>query len=220
MKAIIYTRVSHTTGSTSRQVSELWEVEGYEVKKIFRESISGYTRSIEERPELNDALKYAEENEIEAIMVHEISRLGRRTSEVLTLLDDLKRKGIKVYVKSLGILINGNGATEAVNKLIVTLMADLARMESEQMSYRIKSGLQERKRQGLSIGRQLGTQESREKFLQKHSNVVKYLKKGESIRWIGTQLKLSPTTVQKVKRFLWRVSRSYLLFSLTFHKLD
>ena len=64
MKAIIYTRVSHTTGSTSRQVSELREVEGYEVKKIFRESISGYTRSIEERPELNDALKYAEENRL------------------------------------------------------------------------------------------------------------------------------------------------------------
>jgi DNA invertase Pin-like site-specific DNA recombinase len=199
MKAIIYSRVSHQTGSTDRQVNELRDVEGYQIQKTFKESISGYTRSIEERPELTKALKYVDDNSIEVIMVHEISRLGRRTSEVLTLLDTLKSKGIKVYVKSLGILINGNGATEAINKLIITLMADLARMESEQMSYRIKSGLQERKRKGLTIGRQYGTKESKEKFLQKHTKVVRYIEKGESIRWISTQLKMSPTTVQKVK---------------------
>jgi DNA invertase Pin-like site-specific DNA recombinase len=67
--------------------------------------------------------------------------------------------------------------------------------ESEQLSYRIKSGLQERKRKGLQIGRQFGTEESREKFLAKHKIVVNYLKQGESIRWIAT----TPTTVQKVK---------------------
>jgi DNA invertase Pin-like site-specific DNA recombinase len=199
MKAIIYSRVSHQTGSTDRQINELRDVEGYQIQKTFKESISGYTRSIDERPELTKALKYVDDNSIEVIMVHEISRLGRRTSEVLTLLDTLKSKGIKVYVKSLGILINGNGATEAINKLIITLMADLARMESEQMSYRIKSGLQERKRKGLTIGRQFGTKESEERFLQKHAKVVKYIKKGESIRWISTQLKMSPTTVQRVK---------------------
>ena len=135
-------------------------------------------------------------------MVHEVSRLGRRTSEVLTLIDELKAEGIQVYIKSLDFLINGNGATEAINKLIVTLLADLSRMESEQLSYRIKSGLQERKRQGKSIGRQLGTVEAKEKFLSKHKKVISYLEKGESIRWIATKLKLSPTTVQKVKSVL------------------
>ena len=199
MKAIIYSRISHVSGSTSRQVNELMEIGGYEVKKTFKETISGYTKSIEERPELSKALKYVYDNKIEVIMVHEISRLGRRTAEVLTLLESLKSKGIKVYVKSLDILINGNGATEAINKLIITLMADLSRMESEQMSYRIKSGLQERKRQGLAIGRQYGTSESSANFLQKHTRVVKYLNKGESIRWIANQLSMSPTTVQKVK---------------------
>ena len=199
MKAVIYSRVSHQSGSTDRQVNELKQVKGYQVVKTFKESISGYTRSIEDRPELTRALDYVEKHSIDVIMVHEISRLGRRTSEVLSLLDKLKGKGIKVYVKSLGILINDNGPMEAINKLIITLMADLARMESEQMSYRIKSGLQERKRKGLTIGRKLGSKESRERFLSKHSKVIRYLERGESIRWIATQLKVSPTTVQKVK---------------------
>ena len=81
-------------------------------------------------------------------------------------------------------------------------MADLARMESEQMSYRIKSGIEERKRKGLKIGRQYNTVESKEDFLKKHRKVIKYLNDGESIRWISNQLKMSPTTVQKVKNVI------------------
>ena len=202
MKAIIYSRISHVSGSTSRQVNELLAIEGYEVKKTFKETISGYTKSIDERPELKKALEYVDKNNIEVIMVHEISRLGRRTSEVLTLLDTLKSKGIKVYVKSLGILINGNGATEAINKLIITLMADLARMESETMSFRIKSGLSERKRKGFAIGRKSGTNEANDVFLNKllSKKIIKQIEKGESIRYIATKLKTSPTTVQKVKK--------------------
>lgn len=202
MKAIIYSRVSSQSNgqSNSRQINELRGVKGYQIKKVFQESISGYTKSIDERPELQKALEYIQQENIDAIMIHEISRLGRRTSEVLTLLDQLKSKGVKVYVKSLDLLLNNNGTLESVNRLVVTLLTDLARMESETISYRVKSGLQERKRNGYSIGRQLGSTESTNKFISKHKSVVRYLERGESIRWIATKLKMSPTTVQKVKR--------------------
>ena len=167
--------------------------------KVFTESISGFTRSAQERPELQNAITYAKENDIEAILVHEISRLGRRTTEVLLLLEDLKSFGIKVYVKSLGMLINEPSASEPINKLLVTLMTDIARMESEQMSYRIKSGLDERRRNGYAIGRRFGSVESPDDFLTKYKKVITYLNNGESIRWIATKMRISPTTVQKVK---------------------
>lgn len=200
MKAVIYSRVSKTSQSTQRQVNDLFTVNGFEIIKVFTESISGFTKSAEERPELQKAINYVKENNIEVLLVHEISRLGRRTTEVLALLDDLKSCGIKVYVKSLDMLINANGSAEPLNKFLVTIMTDIARMESEQMSYRIKSGLVERKRKGYSIGRRYGSNESTETFLSKHSRVITYLNKGESIRWIATKFKMSPTTVNKVKR--------------------
>jgi len=199
MKAIIYSRVSKSTQSTQRQVSDLNEIKGFNVVKVFTESISGYTRSAQERPELQNAITFAKENDIETILVHEISRLGRRTTEVLLLLEDLKSSGIKVYVKSLGMLINEPGASEPINKLLVTLMTDIARMESEQMSYRIKSGLDERRRNGYAIGRKYGSVEPPDAFLTKYKKVVTYLNNGESIRWIATKMRISPTTVQKVK---------------------
>lgn len=199
MQGIIYSRVSTNRQSTSRQVNEMMDIEGIEIKKVFNESISGYTKSIRERPILQNAIEYAVKNGIEIICVSEISRLGRKTGEVLSLIEDLKGKNIKIFVKSLGLTLNQNGASEPVNKLIVTLLADLARMESEQLSYRIKSGLENRKRQGMAIGRKYGSIESDSKFLNKHSRVVGYLKDGESVRWIATKLKMSPTTIQKVR---------------------
>ncbi len=199
IQAIIYTRTSTIRQSSDRQINELKSVEGFKVIKTFTESISGFTKSVSERPKLQSAIKYMLDNDIKCLMVHEISRLGRKTAEVLTLIEELKQKGIKIYIKSLDMLINGNGATEAINKLVVTLLADLARMESETMSYRIKSGLSERKRKGYAIGRKFGSSESKEKFLQKHKSIIKQLEKGESIRYIANKLSMSPTTVQKVK---------------------
>lgn len=202
MKAIIYTRVSKTTQSTQRQVSDLSEISGYDVDRVFSESISGFTRSAYERPELQKAIKYAKEHDIEVILIHEISRIGRRTSEVLTIIEDLKKHDIKLYVKSLDLLVNGADAKEGQNQFLLTLMLDIARMESEQMSYRIKSGLEQRKKNGYAIGRRYGSAESEEAFLAKHKKVVRYLNNGESVRWVATKMSMSPTTVQKVRNCL------------------
>jgi DNA invertase Pin-like site-specific DNA recombinase len=128
VQAVIYTRTSTTRQSSDRQVNELKSVGGYKVVKTFTESVSGFTKSVNERPKLQSAIKYMMDNDIKVLMVHEISRLGRKTAEVLTLIEDLKQYGIKIYIKSLDMVINGNGATEAINKLVVTLLADLARM--------------------------------------------------------------------------------------------
>lgn len=201
MQAIVYSRVSKkSVQSPQRQVNDLLEIDRFNVTKVFTESISGFTKSATERPELVKAIQYAKNNGVEVILVHEISRLGRRTTEVLTLLEELKASGIKVYVKSLDMLINESGQAESMNKFLITLMADIARMESETMSYRIKSGLEERRRNGYSVGRKFGSIETPEKFLSKHKKVTAYLNNGESIRWIATKLKMSPTTVMKVKQ--------------------
>ena len=201
MKSLIYSRVSTKEQSTDRQVQELKALKQFEAVAIFREKISGFSKSAKERPVLQRAITYAESEKINCILVHEISRLGRNTLDVLNLLEELKKKKIQVYIRNLGITVNTNNPQDEIfSKLIITLMADLARLESEQMSCRIKSGIRARKAKGLSTGRKVDSKESPEKFLAKHKDIQKYISRGYSSREIQRICKCSPNTIQKVKK--------------------
>lgn len=203
MKSIIYSRVSSKDQSTTRQVNDMKKVPGFEIAKTFSEKLSGFSKRLDERPILQRALNYTDSNKIDCIMVSEISRLGRNTHEVLGLIEELKNKGVAIYIHNIGTTINHEGSTnEIFTKLIVTIMADLARLESEQMSYRIKSGIRSRKSKGLATGRKVGTKETKERFLAKHQDIQKYLSKGYSSREIQKLCKCSPNTVKKVKDLL------------------
>ncbi|MCR9251714.1 MAG: hypothetical protein NXI20_14915, partial [bacterium] len=103
----------------------------------------------------------------------------------------------------LGCTIGAFGVKEeAFTKLIVTIMSDLARLESDQMSNRIKSGIKARKAKGLTTGRKVGSRETKEKFLAKHTDIQKYIKKGYSSREIQKICMCGPGTIQKVKSFM------------------
>lgn len=203
-KAIAYTRVSTSVQSTLRQATELKNVQGYDVIKVYKEKISGYSKSITERKELQNAIEHVRTDQnIDVIMISEISRLGRNTNEVLSLIEELEKEEIPLYIHNLGCTIGGVDAKEhAFTKLIVTIMADLARLESDQLSARIKSGIKSRKERGLSTGRKTGSKETNEKFLSKHTDIQKYLNKGFSSREIQRQCKCGPGTIQKVKRLI------------------
>lgn len=203
MTAAIYTRVSTQDQSTSRQVNDLKKVEGFDVVKVFSEKISGFSKKMEERKQLQAMLGFVEKNNTEAIMVHEISRLGRNTHETLTLLKQLEEKGIKLYIHNLNITLNAGKATDDIfSKLIVTIVSDLARLESEQLSSRIKSGIEERKRNGLTTGRLKGSVESKKKFLAKHKDIQKYLRNGMSYAEIKKLCSCGMSTISKVKEYL------------------
>jgi len=200
MEAIIYTRVSSKDQSTQRQLNDMKSLQGYKIAKVFSEKISAFSKSASQRPELQKALSYAAKNNIDCIMISEVSRLGRNTVEVLNLIENLKQKNTAVYIHNLGTTINTSDQSgEIFTKLIVTIMADLARLESEQLSYRIKSGIRSRKSKGLTTGRKVGSKESIEKFMSKHQDIVKYLSKGYSSREIQRLCKCSPNTIKKVK---------------------
>lgn len=203
MTAAIYTRVSTKDQSTSRQVNDLKKVDGFDVVKVFSEKISGFSKKMEERKQLQAMLKFVDENNVDAIMIHEISRLGRNTHETLTLLKKLEEKGIRLYIHNLNITLYAGQATDDIfSKLIVTIVSDLARLESEQLSERIKSGIRERKRKGLNTGRKVGTSETREKFLAKHKDIQKYLTSGMSYTEIKKLCGCGFSTISKVKEHL------------------
>ncbi|MBK6265687.1 recombinase family protein [Marivirga sp. S37H4] len=97
------------------------------------------------------------------------------SEKVSNLIEYLKTTGVALYIHNIGATINTNNETgEIFTKLIVTIMADLARLENEQMSYRIKSGIRSRKAKGFTTGRKIGSKETYENFLAKHEDIIKF----------------------------------------------
>lgn len=203
MKSVIYTRVSKDEQTTHQQVNDLKKVEGFDVVKIFSENISGFTKAIEERKGLQAMLEYVDRNNIECILISEISRLGRNTHETLTLIKELEQNNVCLYIHNLRITLGADSERDKlVNTLIITILTDMARLESENLSYRIKSGIRNRKAKGLHVGRKVESFESKEKFLAKHKKVIKYLNEGLSYNEIQKITRAAPATISKVKKAL------------------
>ena len=75
-----------------------------------------------------------------------------------------------------------NGKRNPAAGIMLALLAEMARSETETMRERIQSGLAEARRKGIKLGRPTGSRLARENFLRKHRDILRQLKAGQSIR--------------------------------------
>lgn len=141
-RAFGYARVSTGGQDAARQVTELREAG---CDEVFTDTASG-TRSAVDRPGLADLLSRLRKGD--RLMVVELSRLGRRTKDVLALVEDLDAKGVGLVIQNLGV----DTATPS-GRMVLSVVAAIAQMEQEDLSRRTKSGLAEARRQGRVGGR-------------------------------------------------------------------
>ena len=102
--AIIFSRCSSSGAlearqDTTRQVEDLQRyatTNHLTIIKIFQEHISG-GKANKDRPILQEALSFCQENSIDIILVSELSRLGRRCDEILETIKFLKDHHINCY---------------------------------------------------------------------------------------------------------------------------
>lgn len=85
---------------------------------------------------------------------------------------------------------------------MLALLAEMARNESETLRERIKSGLALARKRGVLLGRRKGTTLSREQLLEKHRDIVRQLRSGQSVRNTAKIVSKGISTVQRVKTTL------------------
>ena len=85
----------------------------------------------------------------DTLIVYHVSRLGRKTSEVLETVELLQEKGVSVFVDQL----QGIDITSGVGKLLFTMLSGLAELEREQMLERQRIGINRAKEEGKYKGR-------------------------------------------------------------------
>lgn len=201
----ILVRVSTAKQETQRQVSELSEYaakKGYEVVEICRESVSGAAIE-EQRDGLMRALQLAESGQIKKVLVHEVSRLARKNSIAHKFVERLGEFGVSLYWHQQGIeTLLENGKRNPAAAIMFALLSEMARSERETIVERIRSGLEEARRKGRTLGRPKGSCLGRTDFIKKHSDILKLLKAGHSVRNTAKIAGKGFSTVQRVKQAL------------------
>lgn len=137
---------------------------------------------------------------IRKVLVHEVSRLARRSSVAHGFVERLEELGVSLYWHQQGIeTLLPNGKRNPAAAIMFALLAEMARAERETLSDRIKSGLAEARRKGRRIGRPNGSALSNEDFLSKHRDICRRLREGHSIRNTAKITGKGVSTVQRVK---------------------
>ena len=201
-RVAILVRVSTSKQETDRQVTELQayaDTQGFTVVETCREEISGMA-SEDLRLGLQRVMELAKQGQIEKVLVHEVSRLARKNSVAHAFVESLEEYGVSLYWHQQGIeTLLSNGKRNPAAAIMFALLAEMARAERETLSERIKSGLQEAKRKGKSLGRPKGTTVSKTAFLSTHKDVCRKLREGHSIRNAAKITGKGISTVQRVK---------------------
>ena len=199
---VILVRVSTQKQETDRQISELRayaDSKGYDVLEMCKETVSGRADE-SEREGLARVAELARFGEIKKVLVHEVSRLARKNSVTHKFVETLEECGVSLYWHAQGFeTLLPNGKRNPAAGVMLALLAELARSEVETLRERINSGLAEARRKGVKLGRPEGTTLDRDGLLQKHKDVVRLLKAGQSIRHAAKIAKKGVSTVQRVK---------------------
>jgi len=204
MKAVIYARVSSTNDrqSTDRQVIDLRnyaERNGIEVVKVYEEHISGAKRN-EERAILCECLDYCISNQIDTLLISELSRLGRNVDEVLANVKRCKDNNLNIYFQKENLAIfQPDGTKNPFLNIFISVLGTCAEMERENIKFRLNSGRAKYIAEGGRLGRKQGSTKSVEKKQEEYKQVLKELRKGTSIRRTAKLCDVSVSTVQRLK---------------------
>jgi putative DNA-invertase from lambdoid prophage Rac len=190
-RAALYCRVSTADQSCARQERDLTSFArraGYDVVGIFKETGSGVRL---DRAERRKVMALAQAHQIDAVLVIELSRWGRSTTDLLATLKELEVRRVSV------IALNGMAFDLGTphGRMIATVLAGIAEFERELIQERIRSGIAAAKARGKKLGRQTGERPKSDRFAPR---VLALAAKGRSYRLIGREVGLSKNTVADI----------------------
>jgi DNA invertase Pin-like site-specific DNA recombinase len=193
---VYYSRVSTEEQNSTRQ---LQEINGFDY--IFTDTCSG---SIDffTRPKGSQIKELIDSGKLSHLEIHSIDRLGRNTIDVLKTWQELTEKGIKVVCRNPNLTnFTSDGSQDEVSQMIISILSIMANFERKMILDRQREGIAIARYNGKYKGRKVGTQETKEKFINKASSqkILHYLQKGYKYNEISKIVGCSYSTINKIK---------------------
>lgn len=134
-----YSRISNRSQNAISQVEEL---EKYGVDEIIQEVVSGILKK-DKLDELVERLQPGDQ-----LIVTRHDRLGRNTLQLLTLIETLEKKQVRLHILNIGLDTRG-----ALAKPILAILSAFSEMERNQLKEKQRIGIASARRRGVHLGR-------------------------------------------------------------------
>ena len=201
----IFARVSTSIQEYDRQVNELTALaqrNGWNVEAVFCEKVSGAKKNAE-RKELSRMVDYVQAHHINKVAVTELSRLGRDTLQVLEVIEQFNSLGISLYIQNYNIeTLTADGEVNPMSQFLITILAEVARMERKTIRERVESGYKNYRANGGKVGRKEGYRKSEADMREQYAEEIRLLRKGISLRNISKITGTSVNTIRKCQSLI------------------
>lgn len=199
MKIALYLRVSTDVQDFNRQKSDLTAKalsEGNEIAYTFSDKISGF-KDDKGRPELNKLLQLTKDD-IQAVYIHEFSRLSRNPIYLEVLIEDFTNKGINIFSLLQNInTISGNEELDFGNKLAISFFAKFSKYEIDLKNKRQKSG----KKESITVKGNSYTSKPSYGYTKQDKKLVILEREAEIVRYIFNQYSQG-TSIKELVQYL------------------
>lgn len=180
MAQIGYIRVSTIDQHLDRQLADIRDT----LDKVYEDKLSGKNM---DRPGFEAMMDYVREGD--TLHVHELSRLGRNTADLLNIIKMLTAKGVVIHFHKEHII---TAEDSPFATMMITVLSGVAQLERDMMLLRQREGYAAAKAAGRIAGRGKSRSIDRQ-------GIALSLAAGVSIRNTAKKFGVSTSTVQSVK---------------------
>lgn len=201
-RVVIYARVSTSAQDYNHQLKSLREYakkNSYIVLKEFKEKISGAKR-IDDRIALTELMDYVRGHVVEKVLIFECSRLSRRPSDFLNIIEELNELGVSLYILQNGLeTLLPDGSINPIAQLVVGIIGQFNAMERNLIRSRMAAGYENYREQGGVVGRKEGYVKPDIDYKKGYCKEIYLLEKGNTLKDVRAITGTSINTLRKLK---------------------
>lgn len=158
-------------------------------KEIIDDGVSGTVLAKDRN--LNKILKKCEKGD--KVIVSELSRLGRSTSDVLNTCQIFIKKGVDCYFCKQAMALDNT----PMGKMMIAILSAFAEMERDLISQRTKEGLARVKASGKTLGRPIGAKNIKLKTDEVADEIIAMYNKGKCATKVCKKFNISTPTLYR-----------------------
>jgi len=188
-RVAIYLRVSTSKQDTENQLRELSAVadrSGWDIWKIYEDAGISGAKGRDKRPGLDAMMKAVNAKQFDLVATWSVDRLGRSLTDLLGILQELKEKGVDLFLHQQGL-----DTSTTAGKAMFQMLGVFAEFERGIIRERVNAGLARARANGTKLGRRRVGQAV-------EAQIMELKAKGDGILKIGRKLGIGTSVVQRV----------------------